>query len=197
MLNAVLFDLDNTLIDRDGAFRAAMEPVFPDAGVRTELMRLDDHGYGRREVLFSTWQQHGGGVMDQPACGRMIASHIQVDEALIEALRLLGHTKKLGIITNGGATTQRMKYQAAGLSAVIVPQNVWVSEEVGRAKPDPDIFRHACQMLGEPPENCLYVGDHAQIDFAGARQAGLRARLVDKVLDARSLAGLIAEESSR
>jgi len=34
-----------------------------------------------------------------------------------------------------------------------------LSFEVGRCKPDPAIFRHACRMLGVEPERALMVGD--------------------------------------
>jgi HAD superfamily hydrolase (TIGR01509 family) len=48
-----------------------------------------------------------------------------------------------------------------------------LSYEVGRCKPDPAMFRHACMRLGVDPERALMVGDTPA--DAGAVAAGLRA----------------------
>jgi len=49
---------------------------------------------------------------------------------------------------------------------------VVLSYEVGRCKPDPEIFRHACGLLGVAPERALMVGD-TRAD-AGAVEVGCR-----------------------
>jgi HAD superfamily hydrolase (TIGR01509 family) len=55
--------------------------------------------------------------------------------------------------------------------------SAWVlSYELGRCKPDPAVFRHACELLGADPRRCLMVGD-TPADGA-AVDAGLRALLV-------------------
>ena len=46
--------------------------------------------------------------------------------------------------------------------------------DVGVAKPDPGIFRHACARLGIDPGNVLHVGDDPLADVVGARDAGMR-----------------------
>jgi putative hydrolase of the HAD superfamily len=46
---------------------------------------------------------------------------------------------------------------------------------VGVAKPDPGIFRAACERIGIPAENMLHVGDDPELDVLGAQRAGLRA----------------------
>jgi len=46
---------------------------------------------------------------------------------------------------------------------------------VGIAKPDPGIFRAACERIGIPAENILHVGDDPELDVLGAQRAGLRA----------------------
>ena len=54
---------------------------------------------------------------------------------------------------------------------------VVVSYEVGVVKPDPAIFRIACEQLGTDPERTLMVGDNAEAD-GGATRAGLPVWLV-------------------
>jgi putative hydrolase of the HAD superfamily len=41
-------------------------------------------------------------------------------------------------------------------------------------KPDPAIYRIACERLGVTPQECLYVGDGSSRELTGARQAGMR-----------------------
>ncbi len=194
MIKAVLFDLDNTLVDRDQAFHECVAARFGDPSVRTELFRLDRGGCGDREALFSYWERQAGMPMNQARFGRLLAEQLQPDRGLLQALRAHSRCLKLGIITNGGGETQRNKVHAAGLAEVIPPHRVWISAEVHKAKPDPAIFLLACQGLGAVPQDCLYIGDREQEDWHGATAAGLRARLVGAVLNRDRLNELIREE---
>jgi putative hydrolase of the HAD superfamily len=49
---------------------------------------------------------------------------------------------------------------------------------VGLSKPDPRIYELAAEELGVPPEECLFVGDGANDELAGAERAGMRAALI-------------------
>jgi putative hydrolase of the HAD superfamily len=49
------------------------------------------------------------------------------------------------------------------------------AREHGAAKPDAGIFHAACARLGVEPRNVLHVGDHPEMDVAGAHRAGLRS----------------------
>ncbi|HTB83801.1 MAG TPA: HAD family hydrolase [Candidatus Sulfotelmatobacter sp.] len=194
MLRAVLFDLDNTLVARDEAFRGCVEDQFPDAAVRAELLRLDGGGRGDRAALLECWQRRSGEPMDQIRMGRLIAGHLQPDHELLAALSRLSQTVKLGIITNGSGETQRHKLRVAGLAGIVPANHIWISGEVGKAKPDPEIFLLAGRTLGETPEHCLHIGDHANDDLAGATRAGMRGCLVEQVLNARRLDQLLNRE---
>jgi putative hydrolase of the HAD superfamily len=52
------------------------------------------------------------------------------------------------------------------------------SAAVGVAKPDPRIYRLACERLGVAPEHCLYVGDGEGGELAGAAAVGLTPVLI-------------------
>lgn len=194
MLRAVLFDLDNTLVDRDRAFRESVSRHFTEPSVREELLQLDNGGYGNRADLFTAWQRHSGEAMNQELFGAMLAEGIHPDSGLLHALKVLSRGLKLGIISNGGSSTQRKKWIAAGLHEVIPHEHVLISAEVGVAKPDPRIFMMASQLLGEVPGDCLYLGDHERNDLYGATAAGMRARLVESVLNAERLTALVDQE---
>ena len=50
--------------------------------------------------------------------------------------------------------------------------------EAGLRKPDPRIYRAACERLGVPPEQCLYVGDGSFGELSGAARVGMYAVLI-------------------
>jgi putative hydrolase of the HAD superfamily len=55
-----------------------------------------------------------------------------------------------------------------------------ISAEAGVAKPDPAIFERALALAGVPADAAVHVGDTREVDFAGARAAGLRAIHLDR-----------------
>ena len=197
MLHAVLFDLDNTLIDRERAFRDCVDAAFSDATVRTEILQLDDHGHGPRGPLLNAWERHTGSPMTQLILGNLIADRLQPDRGLLNALHALSSSVKLGIVTNGGSETQRRKIRSAGLSEVFPHERVWVSAEVGKAKPDRAIFQLVLEGLNVSAGHCLFVGDHERNDIGGAIAAGLRASQVRTVLNGERLEALMNEERAR
>ena len=194
MIEAVLFDLDNTLVDRDQAFRQCLCEGFSDPQAREELCRLDHRGHGDRMTLLQAWARHGGDALTLTDLGRRIAARLPSDPGLLDALRTLRSKTKLGIVTNGSSQSQRCKIQASGLGAVIPHDCCWVSAEVGAAKPNPVIFLMAADRLAVSPRRCLFIGDYWPHDGVGAHAAGMRVRVVDQVMNAQRLCALLVEE---
>lgn len=194
MLRAVLFDLDNTLIDRDRAFRACVTSRFPDSEVHRELFHLDARGHGDRDALFAAWERHAGWLLTQDVLASLIAVNLAPAAELLAVLRELATKVEIGIVTNGGGAAQRRKLSAAGLDHVFPHHRVWVSAEVGVDKPDPAIFQRVCDALGIPPEHCLYIGDYEPHDRIGPAGAGMRSHLVDAALTGERLQTLLQQE---
>jgi putative hydrolase of the HAD superfamily len=78
---------------------------------------------------------------------------------------------RLAIVTNGPRLTQREKLRAAGLESAV--HAVVISGELGFAKPDAAIFRHALDALNVAPHEAVHVGDSLHDDVAGANAAGM------------------------
>jgi len=53
-----------------------------------------------------------------------------------------------------------------------------LSCDVGMSKPDPAIYLLACERLGVEPPDCLFVGDGANDELAGAERVGMRAACI-------------------
>ena len=79
---------------------------------------------------------------------------------------------KLGIISNWD---DRLRPLLARLNLAGHFETIIVSCEAGARKPDGRIFHSACAALGTQRAETLHVGDSREMDFDGARTAGLAA----------------------
>lgn len=84
----------------------------------------------------------------------------------------------LGIISNGARQQQIGKLERAGLARYF---SVMVfSEDVGVGKPDPRIFVEACRRAGQPPSQCVHIGDDVVADIHASHALGIRPVWVDR-----------------
>lgn len=86
----------------------------------------------------------------------------------LTALRRDG--RRIGLISDSPPGVPRL-WSASPL-APLVDAAVF-SCEVRLTKPDPAIYLHACERLGEPPSACLYVADGVGRELTGAAQVGM------------------------
>jgi len=84
---------------------------------------------------------------------------------------------KLAVVSNaeGQVEGDAKRFGLAKYFDVIIDSHI-----VGVAKPDPRIFQIAIERLGVGPDEVKFTGDIYSIDVAGARAAGIEARLVDQ-----------------
>ncbi len=83
-----------------------------------------------------------------------------------ELLEYLQPKYKLYIITNGFKEAQHTKLRSSSIDHFF--SDVFISEEVGWHKPNPEIFRHAVEKTNAKLENCLMIGDNPETDMEGA-----------------------------
>jgi HAD superfamily hydrolase (TIGR01549 family) len=180
-IRAVLFDLDNTLIDRDAAFRAAViDWTGCDEDALERVFALDAHGHGDRQTLcealcgllnedVSAWHNVWAELPHR------IAQQLQPDPTVQAMLERLSTRYKLAILSNGGAAGQRDKLARADLARHFDPHAIFISDEIGATKPDAAIFEAALAACGcsDDPRAAVMVGDTPMHDLLGARSAGL------------------------
>lgn len=176
-----MLDLDNTLIDRDAAFRSwAAAYVQAHQGSPEDLSWLlaaDQDGYESRERMADLIGQRfadtdTGSVLDDLLLG--MVDRIVLDPAVTESLlraRTAGWS--LVVVTNGSVAQQERKLLHTGLDRCV---DGWViSEGVGIRKPDPAIFTHALAMTGDEPASAWMIGDSATHDVRGAQAVGVHS----------------------
>ncbi|MCF2857561.1 pyrimidine 5'-nucleotidase [Pseudoalteromonas sp. SMS1] len=98
-----------------------------------------------------------------------ICSPLPGAEALLTAL---SPSASLSIITNGFSALQKKRLNKTGFSHFF--DQVVISEQVGVAKPDPQVFEHTFELLGNPDKShVLMVGDTPKSDILGANRFGI------------------------
>ncbi|MFJ8011257.1 HAD family hydrolase [Streptomyces sp. NPDC096339] len=100
------------------------------------------------------------------------------DDALPTLASLRAAGVELSLFTNGPSDGQRAKIRALGLAPHL--DHVFISEELGAAKPSPAAFATVLSLLGRTARQSVMVGDSPGTDIAGARAAGIRAVLLDR-----------------
>jgi putative hydrolase of the HAD superfamily len=197
MIEALLLDLDNTLIDRDAAWLAWLEETLPAHAQTAEnvdaLRTLDRGGRGPKSAFFSRVSEiaHVSPRVVRRRFFEELPRFVRLKpdaDALLRSFR--GVTV---LVTNGPSVLQRAKIAAAGLVDRL--DHVLVSEEQGLRKPQAVIFEKALALAGCAAEDAMMIGDDPRTDIAGARAAGIAAVLVrtrwfDAPADVRSVHAL-------
>lgn len=175
----LLCDLDDTLLDRAGAFRAWAEGFVDGWGIpRTELAWLlehDDDGYRDRPDFFASVRDR----FDLPRTVtelqrdfyQVFPRLFRLDGAVEQALaRARGDGWRVAVVTNG-SPAQEDKILATGLDGLV---DTWcISAVEGCRKPEVRLLEIAAQRCGAPLATGWVVGDAPFADIGAAHAAGL------------------------
>ncbi|MFB5760196.1 HAD family hydrolase [Paenibacillus medicaginis] len=185
-IKAVVFDLDNTLVDRTTTFtnfaRSFTDTYFQHIDFREGLVKriieLDEDGYKEKNAMFKElltelpWSSKPELTELLHYYEKKYVEHALLMDDAKDVLRYTSEKYKTGLITNGKTSVQYGKLDRLKLRSsfdVIV-----VSEEAGIKKPDSRIFEIAAEQLNLKPEECVYIGDHPVNDIEGAAAAGMK-----------------------
>lgn len=183
----VIFDLDETLLDRRTSISAYARRLRTDLADRTRLEeepfvalfhRLDGNGRVDRDRFFSALAAQAFAGVDAARVRAHFVDLAWVTPLLfptvVETLRTLRkRAVRIGIVTNGNSVSQNAKLRNSGL-VDLVDAHV-VSKDFGSAKPEPAIFEHMIETLGIERSRSWFVGDDPKADIRGAKRVGLKA----------------------
>ena len=80
---------------------------------------------------------------------------------------------RIYIASNGATVNAKGRIASTGLDRYI--DGLFVSEEMGVAKPAAAFFDICLRQIGEPRESCIMVGDSLTSDMLGAKNASLKS----------------------
>lgn len=199
-IEAVLFDLDDTLHDDTLAFTSAAEEVAREVAAEHGIDALalkaayvaEAEGFWSRltadqlraklsRVRAQLWGNAlaSVGLGDNELARRSADNYnlyrkkyYELFPGALDLLRdLKGRGVKLGLVTNGVSETHRDKIALLQIAELF--DAIFLADEVGMVKPDPLLFSHACTRLERAPAVSAMVGDRYERDIAGAIEAGL------------------------
>jgi putative hydrolase of the HAD superfamily len=187
-LKAILFDLDDTIIDRRISlmkyaeyfadhFNTSLEPISMEE-LCSVILDKDRKGYQKRDDFFADLTSALPWIKPPhvDTLSRHWYAHYPsssvVTSGLFDGLNELSSMDIiLGIVTNGTNYAQNAKIDYIGIRKFM--QTVVVSEAAGVKKPDQRIFQMALQEIGIAETDAWFVGDHPINDIVGAAAACL------------------------
>lgn len=190
-IEAVSFDLDNTLLRYERSPGEVLRVAFENLGI-DPLFSVEEY-YARydefaqrcdsidelRSECFAALAAENG---HERRLGRAVAdafraerdqSNVELLPSVPAVLDEFSRTYRLAVVTNGARDAQRRKIDAVDLDRWI--DTVVVAGHELPPKPSPEPFGRALRSLEASPETAVHVGDSLETDVRGASAAGLES----------------------
>jgi len=203
VINAMLFDLDGTLVDSAPDMVAALNYVRGTIGLAPLPVEEAGHAVTRGapgllsvgmpetdEKTFESWRLQL--LEHYSASGYPLSSLYDGIEQVLEALEAAG--KPWGIVTNKVGYLTHAYLEGAGLAGRV--SSVVCGDTLVKRKPHPEPVILACEQMGVAPAEVLFVGDDLR-DLEAGNAAGTQTAAVLYGYGSRGLNGpLLASSTS-
>ena len=190
MIKAVLFDLDNTLIDfmrvKRSSVDAAIDAMLA-AGVKVKKKKAEKilyklykkHGIEHQHI-FQKFLRKATGKLNHKALAEGIVAYRKTQAGILEPysdviptlIKLKQQGLKLAIVSDAPrlkAWIRLVEMRLQNFFDVVV-----CHEDTGKYKHTGLPFKKALKLLKLKPENCVMVGDWPERDIVGAKKLGIR-----------------------
>lgn len=194
MKNNFLLDADETVLDFIRSSKQSFQAAMDELGETQAAERYDDfkvindglwREYERGEICkkdlmtarFSRFfaRLHSGA--DAIEANRLYFTKLCRTGYLLsgasEFMQELKQRGRLYLITNGTPAAQYGRLESLGLTGFF--DGVFVSDEIGYAKPDVHFFEFVLAAAGVKKQDCLVIGDSLTSDIKGANASGIES----------------------
>ncbi|WP_066188720.1 HAD family hydrolase [Gracilibacillus timonensis] len=196
--SAIFFDLDDTLYDLMAPFTSALQKELPHVAnalgsdvdrffsatrhyidglwkaylrgeKALEAIRIERYQLAARDFQLTISMDEGKRLQEQYEVEQgNISPPTVVEEFLSE---LSNKYVCMGLITNGTTEGQKNKIATLQLDRYFSTDRMFISDEIGLAKPNPAIFDFVHQQCQLDNYQCYYIGDSWNLDVEGALPA--------------------------
>ncbi|MFI9614169.1 HAD family hydrolase [Streptomyces sp. NPDC052023] len=202
-IRAVVWDVDDTLFDYTTADRAGMHAHLAAEGLLEAYESAERALAQWRAVTDSQWARFAAGEVsfeEQRRDRVRVFLGRELTDAEAEAWfeRYLGHyeaawalfpdvlpvldslaaSHRHAVLSNSSLHVQDRKLRVLGVHDRF--EVILCAAEIGVSKPEAGAFLAVCEALDLPPHLVAYVGDHPEIDWRGAADAGLVSVWIDR-----------------
>ncbi|MBD2092769.1 HAD-IA family hydrolase [Microcoleus sp. FACHB-1515] len=189
MIQAVLFDLDGTLLDRDTSIQQFVAAQYerlithlnhiPQSDYVSRFIELDCRGHVWKDKVYQkivtefeirrlSWQAL---LQDYETQFQDYCVPFPSLVEVLSGLKQQGYS--LGIVSNGLGTFQTRAIKGLGIQDYF--EVILISEIEQMRKPQAEIFHRAAKRLGVTAKNSVFIGDHPEADIMGAKNAEMKA----------------------
>lgn len=191
MIKAVIFDLDNTLVDFMAMKRQAINAAICgmiDAGieltyeeVQTHIDKIYNEQGIEYQLVFDALLKEVLGRVDYKILSAGIIAYRRAREAALTPyphvtatlMRLVKNGIRLAVVSDAPAREAWLRLCQMNFHHIF--DVVVTFDDTGERKPGPKPFRMALNKLGDcEPEEVLMIGDWAERDMVGAKNVGMQ-----------------------
>ncbi|MFH8802713.1 HAD family hydrolase [Streptomyces sp. NPDC017936] len=201
-VEAVVFDVDDTLVDTRGVWTGALDAVCRDIAAAVPGAHADVLADTYRVTSDTLWNDYArtlaplGSVSDMRryvwkralnACdvrltddhiGSLVRDFADLQRTGIrpdpELSRLLGLlAERYRLAVCSNGEGAQTRMKLERAGVLQHFEKIVCGMDEQVRKPDPELFRRCCRILDVPAERCLYIGDDWRNDVDAARRAGL------------------------
>jgi len=189
MIEAVIFDIDNTLMDFMRMKRAAVEAAVDymiDAGLSVKKEEMID------KIFKIYWQE---GIEDQNIFDKVLIKEFGEIDYKILAAGIIGYRKakeanmnlyphvritltellkngiRLGVVSDAPRLPVWLRIVSLELHHYF--EKIVTFDDTGERKPSPKPFMKILELMNVKPERSIMVGDWAERDIVGAKNIGM------------------------
>jgi beta-phosphoglucomutase-like phosphatase (HAD superfamily) len=175
--DALIFDCDGTLIETASLYTRAWTSGFALSGKEMSADWYKARAGLSEYVLMDAFEAFHGVVLDREG------TVSQMRDTFLKELGLLREITVVANIARRNHGQRPMAVASGGPTAIVEPclkatglimlfNTVVTLDDVGRAKPEPDLFLEAARRLTAKPERCLVFEDSHQ-GIEAAKRAGM------------------------
>lgn len=171
MIRALVFDCFGVLYwdDLNRLYNLVSSSEFENLN---DIIHACDHGYISRQDFLEQVAELAG--ISVAAVAAVMHDKHRRNEPMIERVRELKRTYKIGLLTNMGPGTLDEIFDETERNELF--DTVVVSSEVGMIKPSRDIFELTSEQLGVPADQTIFIDDRP-VNVDGAERTGMQTIL--------------------
>tara|TARA_B100000614_G_scaffold71116_1_gene63220 strand:- start:1155 stop:1838 length:684 start_codon:yes stop_codon:yes gene_type:complete len=190
MIKAIIFDLDNTLLDfvkmKQFAVKASIRAM-NEAGLNVD----EENGYKdvmelymttgwENQLVFDDYLKQTTGEVSNKILAAGVVAYRRAREATLlvypnvnkTLIELLKTQIRLAVVSDAPSREAWMRLYYLNLHHVFDP--VLTFDDTGARKPSPKPFKLALEKMNVGPDEALMIGDWPDRDVVGAKQIGMK-----------------------